>query len=548
MGSPNASGEEILGRAHGTRDRLPTYISTVAYPSLWRSTSTLQLRDKTTNDLSFIMVASTSLFAVASALVVPSLALAVAQSPGQTACSNLTSSLGLSKVQTALSLEYQDSKNDYWNTKQSQYNPSCVVYPTSSQDVSTAILAIRAAKSRFAIKTAGHNPNTYFSSVDQGVLIDLNQMTAKTYDADSTIGTYEPGGTFGDVYEYFAQYGRTVVGARLAGVGTGLALGGGLSYLSPQYGLACDGFRELEVVLPSGEIVTASPTENEDLFFADRGGGGNAYGVVTKYTIQTRPSGTFYAGNIIYLFDHNKTVLEAIRNFVEYNTDPKASIIGTYEKLPTPSGDLDLDQAIIMFLVYDGPDPGIAFDNFTAIPHLLNTLAPMTYLQAVNLPVPLSTEASKGNNIFRVAVHRVDDDSYLQAFDVWTAWCEANKGKYVLSSLDFQPIPKSLTDASKSQNGGAAPQLPDGPWFWLNYLISTSPTLSDAEYTAVQNSFRDMVNSVANAEGLPLFINDANYDQKPLETFSTYGRLQEIKKKYDPDYYFANYTGGWSFD
>jgi hypothetical protein len=89
-----------------------------------------------------------------------------------------------------------------------------------------------------------------------------------------------------------------------------LALGGGLSYLSGQYGLACDSFRELEVVLPNGDIVIASPTENEDLFFADRGGGGNAYGVVTNYTIQTRPSGTFYSGNPIYLFNQTADVLK----------------------------------------------------------------------------------------------------------------------------------------------------------------------------------------------------------------------------------------------
>lgn len=236
------------------------------------------------------------------------------EASGPAACANITAALGDSKVSQPMSEQYAASREEYWNAVQSDYRPSCVVYPTSAQDVSTSLTAIKGAKSRFAIKTTGHNPNTFFSSVDKGVLIDLNSMTEKTYDAETTLGSYQPGGTFGDVYEYFQQYGRTVVGARLAGVGTGLALGGGLSYLSPQYGLACDSFRELEVVLPSGEIVTASPTENEDLFFADRGGGGNAYGVVTKYTVQTRPSGTFYAGNLIYLFDRRNRVLEAIND------------------------------------------------------------------------------------------------------------------------------------------------------------------------------------------------------------------------------------------
>ena len=268
--------------------------------------------------------------------------------PGTSACTQLVQSLGIAKVQSPLSVLYLASQADYWNAVQSSYDPSCVVYPESAQDVSTALKTIKAAGSRFAVKAGGHNPNTFFSSVESGVLIDLNSMTQKSYDASTTLGSYQPGGVFGDIYNYFNQYGRTVVGARLAGVGTGLALGGGLSYLSGQYGLACDSFRELEVVLPNGDIVIASSTENEDLFFADRGGGGNAYGVVTKYTVQTRPSGTFHAGNIIYLFNQTANVLEAIHNFMKYNTDPKAAIIGTYEKLLTPAvGDLDLDLSLI---------------------------------------------------------------------------------------------------------------------------------------------------------------------------------------------------------
>ncbi|KAJ6008068.1 hypothetical protein N7540_012044 [Penicillium herquei] len=474
------------------------------------------------------------------------IAVPAAATAGTSACSNISTQLSLSKVESnELSLSYIES-TEYWNTLQDDYKPACIVYPDSAQDVSVAIQAIRAAGSRFAIKAGGHNPNTFYSSVDHGVLLDLSNMTAKSYDQETTLATYEPGGVFGDVYEYFAEWNRTVVGARLAGVGTGLALGGGMSYLSPQYGMACDSFRELEIVLPDGQIVTASNETNTDLFFASRGGGGNAYGIVTKYTVQSRPIGEFWAGNLIYLFDQTDLIVEAIGNFIEYNTDPKAAIIGTYEKLPTPDLDLNLDEAIIMFLVYDGPDPGDAFKNFTDISALLDTTGIKTYTEVVNMPIPFSTEISRGNNMFRVGVHRPGNNSYANALDEWRNWAESNKGKYELLSLDFQPVPKSLTDASKAQ-GGNAMQMPDGPYFWLNYLISTPLGMSEADYDAVQASYRDMVKETGNAEGLPLFINDASYDQNPLQTFSTFSRLQEIKKKYDPDSFFMNYTGGWSF-
>ncbi|KAJ5212173.1 FAD-binding type 2 [Penicillium cinerascens] len=441
---------------------------------------------------------------------------------GPSACSNITSQLGSTKVTSnELSVNYVES-TECWSTLQDAYKPSCVVYPKTAQDVSVALQAIRAAGSRFAIKAGGHNPNTFFSSVDAGVLLDLSSMTEKSYDPDTTLATYQPGGQFGDIYEYYAQYNRTVVGARLAGVGTGLALGGGMSYLSPQYGMSCDSFRELEIVLPDGQIVTASEDSNPDLFFASRGGGGNAYGVVTKYTVQSRPAGEFWAGNLIYAFPQKDNVIEAIGNFIQYNTDPKAAIIGTYEKLGTPDLNLNLDEAIIMFLVYDGPDPGDAFTNFTSITPILDTTGIKTYTEVVNMPIPMSSEISRGPNIFRVGVHRAGDGSYENALDVWRNWAEDNKGKYILLSLDFQPVPKSLTDASKAQ-GGNAMQMPDGP------------------------CYRDLVASTGNAEGLPLFINDANYDQNPLQTFSAFEKLQEIKKKYDPDNFFADKTGGWSF-
>ncbi|KAJ5550251.1 FAD-binding type 2 [Penicillium sp. DV-2018c] len=467
--------------------------------------------------------------------------------PGPSACANITSQLGPSKVvDKTFSLKYIVS-TEYWSTPQSAYKPACIVYPTASKDVSTILQSIQAADSRFAVKAGGHNPNTFFSSTDKGVLIDLTNLNKKSYDPETTLATYEPGGVFGDIYEYFEQFNRTVVGARLSGVGTGLALGGGMSYLSPQYGMACDSFRELEIVLPNGTIVTASNTTNTDLFFASRGGGGNAYGIVTKYTVQSRPIGEFWSGNLFYAFPQKDAVVDAIGDFITYNTDPKAAIIGTYEKLPTPDINLNLDEFIIMFLVYDGPDPGTAFDNFTSIPHILDTSKIRSYPEVVDMPIPVATEISRGNNIFRVGAHYADNDEHKTALDKWRAWGEEQKGKYLLLSLDYQPVPKSLTDASKAQ-GGNAMDMPDGPWFWLNYLLTTLPGMSETAVDAVRSSFRDMVESTGNAEGLPLFINDASADQHPLSTFSTYSRLQEIKQKYDPDNFFVDKTGGWSFE
>jgi hypothetical protein len=462
------------------------------------------------------------------------------------ACQNLTSALGIQQAASPLDVRYTDSRNSYWNSKLSAHSPTCVVYPEDAQDVSLILQAIKATGSRFAIKAAGHNTNDLFSSVDDGVLIDLTHMTGKSYDATTTLATYEPGSTWGELYDYYLPYGRTVVGGRVAGVGTGLGLQGGMSFLSPQYGMACDSFRELEVVLPNGDIVTASSTQNPDLFFGLRGGGGNAYGVVTKYTVQSRPVGTFYAGNLIYILDHSETILNATRDFILYNTDPKAAILMNMNVLTTPDLDLGLDEACVMFLIYDGPDPGNAFANFTAIPYLLNTLGPKTYPMVANLPLPGVATLSRADNIFRIGVHRADDNSYRTAFDRFYQWALANKGNYTFIHLDYNPVPKSLTDASSAQ-GGNAMEMPDGPWFWAEYTITTPPLMTTQLYNQVQASFKAMVDGTPNAPGLPFFLNEAHADQDPLKTFSSYSRLQQIKQTYDPDGFFATKTGGWSF-
>ncbi len=463
------------------------------------------------------------------------------------ACQNLTSTLGTGKTAVSqLDFRYINSRNSYWNTKLTAHTPACVVYPENAQDVSLILKTIKATGSRFAIKAAGHNTNDLFSSVEDGVLIDLGEMTGKSYDESTTLATYEPGSSWGELYDYYLQYDRTVVGGRIYDVGTGLALGGGMSYLSPQYGMACDSFRELEVVLPSGDIVTASSTVNPDLFLSLRGGGGNAFGVVTKYTVQSRPIGTLYAGNLLYVTDHSEKILNATRDFILYNTDPKAAILMNFNILTTPDLDLGLDQAVVMFLVYDGEDPGDAYANFTAIPHILNTLGPKTYPQVANLLLPNLAQISRADNIFRVGVHRADDDSYRTTWQRFHQWSQDHKGDYTYIHLDYNPVPKSLTDASNEQ-GGNAMEMPDGPWFWAEYTLTTPSLISTEKYNEIQASFKELVDGTPNAEGLPLFLNEAHADQHALKSFPSYPQLQQIKAKYDPDDFFTTMTGGWSF-
>lgn len=360
------------------------------------------------------------------------------------------------------------------------------------------------------------------------------------------------GNRFQDIYKFTQQYGVTVTGARLGGVGSGLGLGGGLSFLSGEYGMVADGFRSLTVVLPNGTITEVSQNSYPDLFLAMRGGGGNAYGVVTQYTVAARKMpAPIFGGVIIYALNYSQQVIDAARDFAIYNTDPKAATIPTFEELPLPDLAINLSEFVLLYLVYDGQDPGTVFKNFTDIPHLIDTTGLKDYYDITQQPFPGTTEISQAANKFRVSVFSLEDGGVAlkAAYQAWKSWATANKLLYALTSFDVEPVPQSLLDASTAQGGNAMDmkQL-KGPFVWTNWLITTSPTLTDAQYNAVQASFKTAQEQVPSTPGLPLFINDAAADQNPLSTYKTYTQLQAIKKQVDPDSFFANYTGGWNFN
>ena len=94
----------------------------------------------------------------------------------------------------------------------------------------------------------------------------------------------------------------------------GLILGGGLGWLMGRYGMAIDNLLATEVVLASGEVVTASDDDNPDLFWAIRGGGGN-FGVVTSFELQAHPVESVLSGPVLYVLDAAPSLLSFYRDF-----------------------------------------------------------------------------------------------------------------------------------------------------------------------------------------------------------------------------------------
>jgi FAD/FMN-containing dehydrogenase len=115
----------------------------------------------------------------------------------------------------------------------------------------------------------------------------------------------------------------------------GLTLGGGLGHLTRQYGLSIDNLLEAEVVLANGSLVKASATENSDLFWALRGGGGN-FGVVVSFLFKLCPADTIYGGPMLWELDDTKEMLRWYHHFI---TNAPDNINGFFAFLTVPPVD-----------------------------------------------------------------------------------------------------------------------------------------------------------------------------------------------------------------
>lgn len=135
------------------------------------------------------------------------------------------------KVVYPSSSSYETSVGSYWAT-QSQLSPTCIVRPTSPEDVSLAVKTLVTARSeeypcRFAIRGGGHTPWGGAANIEGGVTIDLSLMNKTTYDEQASTASIGPGSRWVNVYEVLDRLGVAVPGGRAGSVGVGgLILGG----------------------------------------------------------------------------------------------------------------------------------------------------------------------------------------------------------------------------------------------------------------------------------------------------------------------------------
>ncbi len=190
-----------------------------------------------------------------------------------------------------------DEARAVWNLLHDR-RPAAIVRAASAADVQEAVAFARAAEMDIAVRSGGHSLAGYCTG-DGVLVIDLRGLQGLHIDPQARTVFAGAGLTAGQVTAAAAEHELAVPFGDTSTVGiAGLTLGGGIGFLARKHGLAIDHVRSFEVVTADAELVTASATENADLYWALRGGGGN-FGIVTRFEYEAVPVGETLSGALI---------------------------------------------------------------------------------------------------------------------------------------------------------------------------------------------------------------------------------------------------------
>ena len=424
--------------------------------------------------------------------------------------------------------DYDDARSLY--NGMIDKHPVAIARCSDTADAIAAVNFGRINKLPLAIRGGGHN-GPGLGSVDDGLVIDLSGMKGVRVDPVARTVRVGAGCTTGDVDHATHAFGQAVPFGIISTTGVaGLTLSGGHGYLSRQYGLAIDNLLEADVVLADGRFVTASETQNADLFWALRGGGGN-FGVVTSFLFRTNPAKVLYGGPIAYAIEDAEAIMRWYRDF-QAKAPPEFYVFLGLQGIPptAPFPEEHWNKIMCVLLVAHNGENGEA-----AVTEMRGAL-----------PKPLFDWCGP---IPYTALQTLFDPFYPKGLQWY--W----KGDFV-KSLPDAAIRAHIAHASRANifsamhlypiDGAVHAKKPaDTAWntrdaLWSMVIVGLSPDPADRQ--SIRDWATDYWKDVHPhdlAGAYPNFMMTDEGEARLHDTFgSNYARLASIKRKYDPDNLF----------
>ncbi|KAH8900554.1 FAD-binding domain-containing protein [Thozetella sp. PMI_491] len=417
----------------------------------------------------------------------------------------------------------------YFTAQQEQITPLCIVEPRSADAVSIIVRSIREYQCSFAIKSGGHNTNTGVSNRQDGLVIDLKYLAQVKVSENREIVSVGPGKRWGELYQELEQQGLTVVGGRVASVGVGgVALGGGLSFISRRYGWALDNILGFQVVLPNGTVAEVNSKSHPDLLFALRGGNSN-FGIVTRFDLEAHPDEPLWGGmNAFVDLAREEHADPAAHAYIFFAWTPN---IGSY-----------IHGAAYFYAPAIERPP--VFENLTAFPTLYST----------NRFAPMSDFTKEGDGInprglrhyWATTTFKVDKELISKFWDIIITETDSIRLTVpdALASTNLQLLPKDQLAVSRNGPNAFGIDPEDGPLFLFSYTVSYKSAKDDEKVQNMANSILSKAVELGKQMGLHhpfIYPNYAATGQDIYAGFSAENRqrLLEIQEAYDPGRVFS---------
>ncbi len=290
---------------------------------------------------------------------------------------------------------YEEARK-VWNGMIDKH-PAVVVRCADEDDVVKALEFARSNKLEISVRGGGHNV-AGFSTCNDGIVIDLSPMKKNEIDKSSGTVRAQAGLTWGEFDKATQEAGLATTGGLISTTGiAGFTLGGGFGWLVRKYGMTVDNLLSADMILANGKRISASPSENPDLFWGIRGGGGN-FGIITSFNFKLHKVGPLvYGGVLFYPVSEAEELLKLYNSWVQTIPDELSTTAAfiTAPPLPFVPEELIGTQMIIVAACYTGDkkEGEKLMEPLRALAPAMDVLGPIPY---VELQKMLDDSAPKG--------------------------------------------------------------------------------------------------------------------------------------------------------
>ena len=421
---------------------------------------------------------------------------------------------------------YQQART-VWNGMVAR-TPGLIARCVDVGDVQSAVSTAVSAGVLTAVRCGGHSLAGY-STCDGGLVIDLSLLREVTVEPECRRAQFAGGCLLGDIDAATQVHGLAFPSGVVSHTGAaGLVLGGGFGWLTRYGGLSCDNVEEFTMVTVNGSIVRANNKENEDLFWALRGGGGN-FGVVTEFKVKLHPVRSVVLGEGLCVGDQIPRLLRRWRDYMREAPERlkwNISLRGAPDAASIPAelrGRAVLSESVLWV---GDPDKGKKYieQALALAKHVGIRTRVMTFLE---LQTMADDEFPHGRRYYTKS-------GYLEILDDRSI-------EQMLESLDT--IPSPMTQIELAYLGGAAQNLPTeetafGPRsapFVINILGHWSDPSEDGTHVEwVRKLFQRL--SPAMTPGVYTNFMSGDEESRNREAYGErWERLVAVKSKYDPE-------------